>query len=210
MTTTKKTARKLGPALSLVSPPVTRKLDLACGQAPKEGFEGVDLWCAATHRVDLQKYPWPFETSSIDEVHCSHYCEHIPMEYVDAAGRVTNAANGQDALFRFFDELHRILRPDGWATIIVPNARSNRGFQDPTHRRFFVAETFLYFFAEWRALNRLDHYRVDCNFAGDVVPIIPIEYNALSSEVQTRKFTHEWNTVLDWQAKLKAIKPTAP
>lgn len=218
LASTAQAAIDAAPKLEIVRPELhvpepTLKLDLACGQTPREGFEGVDLWCEAKHKVNLQKYPWPFETSSVAEIHCSHYVEHIPMEYVDASGNVTNSELGQDALFRFFDEVHRILKPGGWATIIVPNARSNRGFQDPTHRRFFVAETFLYLFADWRKVNKLDHYNVKCNFAGDpngqgadIVPIILAEHNAWSQEVQNRRFTHEWNTIMDWQARLRAIK----
>lgn len=188
-------------------PSPTLKLDLACGQTPLDGFEGVDLWCkTAKHQVDLQRYPWPWADNSVDEVFCSHYCEHIPMEYVDERGDVTTSALGKDALFKFFDELWRVLKPDAWATIIVPCARSNRGFQDPTHRRFFVAETFMYLFAEMRRANKLDHYNVSCNFAGDVQSIVPQEMNALSPEAQQRRFNGEWNVIVDWHAKLKAIK----
>jgi predicted SAM-dependent methyltransferase len=203
---------ELAPSVSI------RKLDLACGQRPKEGFEGVDIFPGAQHVVDLQRYPWPFETSSIDEVHCSHYCEHIPMDYVDPHGNPVRSSEGKDALFMFFDELWRILKPNAWATIIVPNARSNRGFQDPTHRRFFVGETFLYLYPDWRKANGLDHYKVECNFAGnpmlngqpptqpDVFPSIPHEFGAWSAEVQAKRFTHEWNTILDWHARLRAVK----
>lgn len=204
--------------LELHTPAPTLKLDLACGQTPREGFEGVDLWAPdAKHKVNLLRYPWPWADSSVAEIYCSHFAEHIPMEYVDEFGNVSDIANGKDALFRFFEEIHRVLIPDGWATIIVPNARSNRGFQDPTHRRFFVAETFLYFMLDWRKQNKLDHYNTTANFGGnlpdsngvlqpDIVPIIPIEANVWSAEVQQKRFTHEWNTIWDWQAKIRAIK----
>lgn len=187
------------------APAVTRKIDLACGQNCREGFEGVDIWPGAPIVHDLSIYPWPFADNSVAEINCSHYVEHIQMEFVDEIGNPV-VKGGQDSYLKFFDEVWRILVPDGWATITVPNARSNRAFQDPTHRRFIVAESFLYLSNDWRKLNKLDHYNTKCNFGINVVPIIPIEHNALSPEVQTRKFNGEWNSILDWQAQLKTIK----
>ena len=87
-------------------------------------------------------------------------------------------------------------------TVVVPNARCNRAFQDSIHRRFIVAETFLYLAKEWRDLNKLSHYNVECNFACNVDPIIPQELSLLHPEAQHRRFNNEWNTILDWQAKL--------
>lgn len=196
-----KRSRKLALARSVP----TLKLDLACGQNPKADFEGVDV-CAlpgVKHVVDLQRYPWPWPDNSVAELHSSHYIEHIPMEMID----------GQDAFFRFFDECYRILVPDGWMTVVCPCARSNRAFQDPTHRRFIVMETFFYLWKPWREQNGLSHYNVKCNFAGDVSPGVDA---AIAQELQLRhpgatgpqqRFQESWNVVLDWHAKLKAIKP---
>jgi predicted SAM-dependent methyltransferase len=189
--------------VQIANPDVTRKLDLACGQSPREGFEGVDIWPGAKHVVDLQQYPWPFKDNSVLEIASSHYLEHVPMYPL----RALPDGSTQDQLFAFFDECYRILVPDGWATIIVPNARSNGAFQDPTHRRFIVAETFLYLAKQWREMNKLDHYNVKCDFGIDVQPIIPAEYGTWHAEVQQKRFNHEWNTVISWQARLKALKP---
>lgn len=203
------------PKLELETPAITLKLDLAAGQSPREGFEGVDIWPESKHVVNLLRFPWPWADNSVAEIHCSHFLEHIPMEFVDEFGNYVpcGTPGAQDLLFKFMDEAWRILMPNGLATLIVPNARNNRAFQDPTHRRFFVAETFMYFFKAMREANRLDHYNVKCNFGStgepgipDVAPIILSEYNAWSPEVQQRRFHHEWNTVQDWQARLKAIK----
>jgi predicted SAM-dependent methyltransferase len=191
--------------LPMAAPDVTRKLDLACGQSPREGFEGVDIWPKAQHVVDLMKYPWPFEDNSVFELHCSHYVEHIPMEYVDKNGNPTRPGDGVDALFKFFDECHRILVPGGFLTVIVPAARNNRAFQDPTHRRFIVAETFLYLAKAWREMNKLDHYGVKCDYEISVNPTIPIELSTRAEEVQSTHMNNYWNTVIDFHAKLKAI-----
>lgn len=192
---------------TLAGPVITRKLDLAGGQNVREGFEGVDRWPGSKHVVNLFKFPWPFEDNSVAELNCSHFVEHIPMIEVDGFGNPVPFGEGVDLMFRFFDECHRILVPDGFMQVVVPNGRSNRGFQDPTHRRFFVAETFLYLAAEWRKMNKLDHYGVTSDWAVNVVPTVPGDFNALHPEVQQRRMNHEWNVVIDWVAQIKAIKP---
>ena len=200
----------LGPPIKpvLVSPGVTLKLDLAAGQSPREGFEGVDIWEGAKHQVNLLRFPWPFATGSVDELHCSHFIEHIPMEFVDAVGNYVpcGTPGAKDLFFRFFEECQRILKPDGWMTVITPCARNNRAFQDPTHRRFFVAESFFYLNKQWREVQKLDHYNTDVNFLGDINPSVMAEMNARAPEVQAQKFNECWNTIIDWHVKLRVVK----
>jgi predicted SAM-dependent methyltransferase len=193
----------------LASPTVTRKLDLACGQSPQEGFEGVDIWPKAQHVVNLFKFPWPFEDNSISELHCSHFLEHVPMIEVDELGNQVPFGEGKDLFFAVMDECYRILVPGGMMKVIVPCGRSNRGFQDPTHRRFFVEATFFYLTKEWREANKLDHYNVTCDFQGNVGWSLLTEMNALHPEVQQRRFMHEWNTIIDWIVTLQSKKPAA-
>lgn len=190
------------PKLELAKPTTLLKLDLACGQVKKDDtFKGVDFWWKESdYCFDLQKFPWPFEDNSVDELYCSHYIEHIPMEYVEHQGVQ------KDSLFAFFDECYRILKPDCIMTVICPSARSNRGFQDPTHRRFIVSESFLYLSDEWRKINKLDHYFVNCNFGINVAHSMSSEMNLLHPEAQSRRFNESWNVVYDWFATLKSLK----
>jgi hypothetical protein len=187
----------------------TVKLDLGCGQNPKEGFEGVDLYGEkAIHKCDLFKFPWPFSDNSVDEIHASHFLEHIPAREVEHRDLVDPNANrfvGQDMLFAFMDECYRIMKTDAWMHVVVPSGRSNRAFWDPTHRRFFMQETFLYFSAEWRKLNSLQHYRTSCNFGVDVTHSLPQEEGLRSAEVQAQRFQNYWNVTVDWIAKLKKL-----
>jgi predicted SAM-dependent methyltransferase len=217
--------------IDIIKPPVTRKLDLACGQSPRDWFEGVDIFPGAQHVVDLQRYPWPFEDDSVIELNCSHYIEHIPMEYVaqrdvpcrtcinreaddayceDCRGHRTERGPLKDALFAFFDECYRILVPDGWLHIVVPAHRSDRAFQDPTHRRFVTAQTFAYMNEDWRRVNRLDHYNVDCNFIGDCHPVVAAELNLRFPETAQRMIQRDWNTVIDWTAKMQKKSRLSP
>jgi len=212
---TKKAARAMHQnAIRLVeaAPSTNLKLDLACGQHPKEGFEGVDLYgSVAKHKVDLLKFPWPWADNSVDELHCSHFLEHVPAREVETRDlsfigeKAATTFLGQDMLFAVMDEAWRVLKPDAWMTIIVPSGRSNRAFWDPTHRRFFMQETFLYFAAEWRKMNGLDHYNVHCNFGVDVGHSVPQEETLRSADAQADRFQHCWNVTYDWIAKLKKL-----
>lgn len=211
--------------IRIVAPTQLVKLDLACGQSPREGFEGVDFLAPdVKHRVDLFKFPWPWADNSVDELHSSHFVEHLPCReveehdlavvasqkrtgaYLDPAEDIAKFV-GKDFLFAFFDECWRILKHGGTMKVIVPCGRSNRGFQDPTHRRFLVAETFGYLNREWRKGNKLDHYKVDCHFLSNVVPTVPTEMTLLHPEAQARRFNESWNVIFDWVVDLQAVKP---
>jgi len=212
-------------AAPLAAGPVTRRLDLACGQNPREGFEGVDIWPGAQHVVDLQRYPWPFADGSVHELHCSHYIEHIPMKLLDdtdrpriiapVGGEIEYTAElprgyfGKDALLAFFDECYRILADDGAMTVIWPSNKSDRAFQDPTHRRFIPCEMLHYLSADWRRANKLDHYLVECNFYAEAVPTIGIEVSLRHEMVQANHLRHMWNMTLDWIAKMTKMPRAA-
>jgi predicted SAM-dependent methyltransferase len=216
------------PSLALVETPVVSnlKLDLGCGQNPREGFEGVDLYGdKAKFKVDLFKFPWPFADESVEEINASHLLEHIPAREVEfrdlhlstlsPGGEMPSPAVlatykdaeskylGADFLFAFIDECYRILKPDCWMHVVVPSGRSNRAFWDPTHRRFFMQETFLYFARDWRKMNGLDHYRIRANFGVDVGHTLPTEEGLRSPDAQATRFLHYWNVTVDWVAKMK-------
>lgn len=122
------------------------QLDIACGKNKKHGFTGVDIWTGADIVCDLEKFPWPFEDGSVDEIFCSHYIEHT-----------------QD-IISFANELYRIMKTGAKAEIIAPYYSSIRAWQDPTHVRAISENTFLYFKKDWREINGLDHYPLDLDF----------------------------------------------
>lgn len=163
------------------------KLDLACGDNKKEGFTGVDLYKTDSVDVqhDLSVFPWPFESDSVDEVWCSHYIEHCR----DLCG--------------FWSELHRILKPGGKATIIAPYAKNNRAWQDPTHVRGIVEESFWYLDANFRKVNKLSHYLADVDFEFSVAYLgIDPTWANRSEESRTFAIRHYWNVVQDIQGIL--------
>ena len=175
----KKQASKKNPVL----------IDLACGNSKKQGFVGVDKYKtdAADIVFDLQSgKPWPFKDNSVDEVHCSHYIEHVPD------------------LCHFWSELYRILKPGGTATIIAPYGKNNRAWQDPTHVRAIVEESFFYLDKNFRAVNHLTHYLADVDFEYTVIysGIDPAWANR-SEDARAFAVKHYWNVVADIQANLK-------
>ena len=224
------------PPLSIHVPVKQIKLDLACGQCPvcegvkfpdgivpphEDGFEGVDLYAPkAKHKFNLLKFPWPFADDSVDELFCSHFIEHIPMVYVsqdNGHSHVQDEVFSKDLLMAFFDECWRVLKDGGMLKVITPSARSDRAFQDPTHRRFIVAPTFCYLWKKWRTDNKLDHYNVKCDFDFSVDPSFLIQPQCCSyhmnapiqgrhESVQGKEFMHYWNMMMDWTAKLIARK----
>lgn len=120
------------------------RLDLGCGPNKQAGFVGVDA-LSFDGKVDvihdLRVGPWPWEDNSVDEVHCSHFIEHL-TNFNDKWERVL-----------FFNELERILKPGGKATLIFPHWCSNRFYGDPTHKESLSEMSFYYLSKEWRKAN---------------------------------------------------------
>ena len=118
------------------APPVL-KLDLGCGPNKAEGFTGVDV-LPFGGKVDVVadlKGPWPWADGSVDEVHCSHFLEHL-----EGIERV-----------HFFNELWRVLKPGGTARIITPHWASCRAYGDVTHKWPPVSEFFYHYLSrDWR------------------------------------------------------------
>jgi hypothetical protein len=188
----KKSAAKLAVAPEPVPLP---KLDLGSGQNCKEGFEGVDFVAApgVKNVVDLLKFPWPFGDASVEEVHCSHFFEHVP-----------GLLRG-----KFMDELHRILIPEGKATVICPYYSSIRATQDFTHEWPPISpNTFLYFNKGWREQNKLTHghYDLKCDFDFVYGYSISQAWAARNEEARQFAIAYYQNTVDDIHVTLTKRK----
>jgi len=116
------------------------KLDIGCGPNPRDGFEGCD-----TIKFDNVKYVfnagldvWPFEDESADEIHASHFLEHL-----------TNLGGAWERT-HFFNEAARVLTKGGKLSLIFPHWASNRYYGDPTHKEPFSEMGFYYLSKEWR------------------------------------------------------------
>jgi SAM-dependent methyltransferase len=127
------------------------RLDLGCGTRKQAGFVGVDV--RPFDGVDVVHdltTPWPWEDASADEVYASHVVEHFtPPQRI-----------------HFFNELHRVLKQGGRATIITPHWCSGRAFGDLTHQWPPVCEFFyLYLDADWRKDNAPHQDFWTCDFS---------------------------------------------
>lgn len=144
------------------------KLDLGCGKNKAAGFLGIDRrefdgvdgvtdltgtrWIFYTKgfeglaRFESSTEAWYLPDSSVTEVHCSHFLEHLNH----------NAESPQRV--RFMNELYRVLIPGGKATIITPHWCSNRAYGDFTHADKPVSEMFYYYISKtWREGNAPDN-----------------------------------------------------
>lgn len=211
-----------GPQIRLASSeeplPPGIKLDLGSGSRPREDFEAVDLYAPdAKYRVNLWKFPWPFEDGVASELHCSHFIEHIPACYCSPDNvyrEVPQDENDVDLLVRFFDECYRILAHGGRMTLLWPALQSVRAFQDPTHRRFIPMEMMQYLNRTWREANGLGHYLGNCNFemvSTGFSPSSLLEQQGRLGhpEAVQQAILRNWNLIGDFQAMLKAVKPEA-
>lgn len=104
------------------------KIDLGCGKNKRDGFTGIDKseYSIADIISDLEE-KLPLEDESVDEVYSSHCLEHI------------------DNLVGLMNEIWRVCKDGAKISIVVPYYKSIGAFRDPTHRRFFTEQTFLYF-----------------------------------------------------------------
>lgn len=114
------------------------KLDLGCGKNKKAGFIGVDnISFDGVDVVHDLRTQWPWEKESVEEVHCSHFLEHL-----------TNAER-----VHFWNELYRVMKPGAKAQIIVPHWSSGRAYGDPTH--CFADDTEILTEVGWKLLQNV-------------------------------------------------------
>ena len=119
------------------------KLNIGSGPQKLEGYVSIDsikfnddiVVCNAG--VDV----WPYDDNSVDEVLASHFIEHL-TNFNDKWERV-----------HFFNELYRVLKPEGKCTMILPHWNSCRYYGDPTHKEPLSEFAFYYLSKEWRDIN---------------------------------------------------------
>lgn len=117
------------------------KVDFGCGPNKRgEDWIGVDMYKMKGVDIvcNLAKDKYPFKDNSVDQIHASHFIEHL-----------TNL-NDKWERVHFFNEIYRILKPGGKARLIFPHWCSQRYYGDPTHKEPFSEFGFLYLNKDWR------------------------------------------------------------
>jgi len=185
-------------------------LDLGCGKNKREGFIGVDSlkfdgvdvvcdlaevkpfykWKYIRHFEDGIFKPWPWKTNSIDEAHSSHFLEHL-----------TNVER-----VHFFNELWRVMKNGGTATIITPNWSHACAFGDPTHQWPPASPWWpLYGDRQWREGNA-PHTGLKCDFVGGVAGSWDARLNGRNPEFTQNAMNEQTNAWRDLIVTLTARK----
>lgn len=103
------------------------KVNFGSAGYKKTGYINIDWQSIVKPDVehDLNKFPYPFETSSVDHIEAIHIIEHL------------------DRPFEVMREFHRILKPNGTLMIKVPHF--SRAMTHPEHFHGFDVTFPLYF-----------------------------------------------------------------
>jgi hypothetical protein len=109
------------------------QLNLGCGFDRREDYVNVDSWpeCQPDLLVDLECFPWPFETSSVTRILARHVLEHL--------------GGDPQSFGRLWQELYRIAAPGCVLEVHVPYYKSADFWSDPTHVRVYTPLTFKMF-----------------------------------------------------------------
>src|SRR5574343_435871 len=106
------------------------KIDLGSGYRHPEGFICIDSRIITSPDIvcDLSS-EIPFKDSVVDYVRAHDFVEHIPI------GKT----------IQLFEEVYRILKPNGMFDIFSPSTKGYGAFSDPTHQSFWNKASFLYY-----------------------------------------------------------------
>ena len=105
------------------------KLNLGCGQNRLEGYVNVDREASMAPDVimDMERFPWPFEDNSVDEVVAKHVLEHVGAT--------------AEVFIGVMRELYRVCSGGALVHIAVPHPRHDFFLNDPTHVRAITPQT---------------------------------------------------------------------
>lgn len=107
------------------------KLNLGCGPNKLPGYVNVDKYGEPDLRHDLEQFPWPWPSDSVDEVLASHVLEHLGQT--------------PEAFIGVMKELYRVCRHGAEVRIAVPHPRHDDFLGDPTHMRAITPMTLALF-----------------------------------------------------------------
>ncbi|MCW7482123.1 class I SAM-dependent methyltransferase [Leptospira kanakyensis] len=137
-----------------------RKINLGAG------LDIISGWC--NHDIaqlpgidvvhDLNQRPWPWESSSVDEIKMYDVLEHL-NDFIPS-----------------MEEIYRILKPGGHIILTVPYYNSWAVAADPTHKRGFH-ETSFYFFDPNSSYCKERYYYTNARFLIEEEVFILVPFN---------------------------------
>lgn len=103
--------------------PTPLRLNLGCGFKKYDGYLNVDSAPACKPDLvwDLEQTPWPWKTSSVEEIKLEHVLEHV--------GQTT------ELYLAIWKELWRVCKHGAVIDITVPHWNHENFYHDPTHVR---------------------------------------------------------------------------
>ncbi len=126
------------------------KLNIGCGKDLKEGYVNLDVVNYGGNQIyDLNKFPYPFEENTFDEIYASHILEHL------------------DNFHNTVMELYRIAKPGSKIIVYAPFFLNTKDFGEPDHKIPFSIRTFdnyefignrkLKFYEKWKLEHRTNY-----------------------------------------------------
>ena len=101
-----------------------KQLNIGCGKNLLKGYLNIDIRKPYDMKINLNKFPYPFKTNSVDYVLMDNVLEHL------------------DNPVKVIEELYRITKPSGHIKIIVPFYNCHHAYADITHKSFYCLDTF--------------------------------------------------------------------
>ncbi len=131
------------------------KLNLGCSFNHMMDAENVDIspLCKPDRIVDLEQFPWPWESDSVDEICMIHSLEHLGRD--------------PEVFLGVMRELYRVLVPGGEVHITVPHPRHDNYINSPTHVRPVTGITLQQFSLAWNKQTREEGFANE-TFAQDL------------------------------------------
>jgi SAM-dependent methyltransferase len=176
------------------------KLNLGCGQNRLDGYVNADRETIVEPDVvmDLEKFPWPFEDNSVDEVAANHVLEHVGAR--------------AEVFIGIMQELYRVCRGGALIRIAVPHPRHDNFIDDPTHVRAITPMTLQLFSKrnclEWKRLGAANsplalYAGVDFELR-DVQVVVDPSYNGRPDLKEL--VAHSNNVATEYRYLLEVIK----
>jgi SAM-dependent methyltransferase len=176
------------------------KLNLGCGQNRLDGFLNTDREPAVEPDVvmDLEDFPWPFDTDSVDEVVANHVLEHVGAT--------------PELFIGVMQELYRVCRGGAVVRIAVPHPRHDNFLDDPTHVRAVTPTTLALFSkkccAEWKRTGMANSPLA--LYAGvdfDVREVNVVMEEKYRGRADAEELAEHWNNVaMEYRMVLEVIK----
>lgn len=127
-----------------------KKLNLGCGKDLKEGYVNLDIVDYGGNQIhDINKFPYPFEDNTFDEIYTSHILEHV------------------NNFHNTITEIYRIAKPNATMIVYGPFFLNTKYFGDPDHKIPFSIRSFdnyeyignkkLKFYEKWKLHHRTNY-----------------------------------------------------